>query len=437
MTRKLRFAAYPTLGEGLRFFAAAFDLRTRTDEGAAKRLDRAAREGDFDWQLFPELVNEVIRQPMRQQGDLEFGEFMVEFAHFLRDEYVRLLGRISVDALTRQQLMPLLIAHFFGIHVARFLRLAEVRFVQPPPELLLSPPLGLRDTRTRSSAIRSVLEAFLWAQGHSANDIPSAFHDGKSDPDREIRDLAANWLAGKQLPDMPKLLQFVLTAEQRAWFKTGDTYPTSRDLRRGLRIARALDYCEVRSPRRVDFRKIVLDHLMADNPVDIGMILSIAVIEQGARYGRLSEIGLRTHHALAFDESRNRGDIERAAALLVDFEEEAKRATAPWAADWMIVWCRARLAIWRENWQEGLDAYESAVRDALYRAGPQMKRLLHEAITVSALLRKRPAFKRFMHQAIALDLGPPILGRATIEAEEIESAAHVLKMRYLPEAPLP
>lgn len=63
---------YPTIGECLRFVVSAFDLRGRGDVAAQKRLDRLANDGDYGWTLFPEILDQMIRQPLAKCTDDEF-----------------------------------------------------------------------------------------------------------------------------------------------------------------------------------------------------------------------------------------------------------------------------------------------------------------------------------------------------------------------------
>ncbi|QQQ02177.1 hypothetical protein [Lysobacter enzymogenes] len=92
----------------LRFVIGALDLRARGEAADKKRLDRAAREGDFDAETFDELVVALVETSFVAEGDPEFGHFVADFIRCKRPHYAKLLGSVSADALTREQLMPLL-----------------------------------------------------------------------------------------------------------------------------------------------------------------------------------------------------------------------------------------------------------------------------------------------------------------------------------------
>lgn len=436
MSRKLEYAAYPTLGEALRFFIGAFDLRARGDRDKTKRLDRAAREGDFDIDLFEELIDSLVRKPMEDQDDLEFGKFLASFALQYKDWYLKMVDKLSVDALTRQQLMPILIQHIFPTGAAAFLRLAFENEFCPPPELLLADPLTLGDKPSRVNPISVSLETHLWAHRPPTDDVLEEFQPRKDDPDRRKRAAAQDWLSGQHVPDIPTLLEFVSAAANPRIFSQWKR-PTPEDLHRSLRIARALEYCLDNVPDRSGFATNVRLYLCSDTPgYDVGPIVHQAVKGESADW-EISEIGLLAHHALSFDEERDEVAIRNAKQLLTQFEEQAAKVQAPWAIDWMLRWCQARLAIWQSDWDAGLNFYQEAFKKALYRAGPQSRLLLREALAIAATMNRRTHVKQYVCHANVLGLWPGILRNAAITADDAPHLAYILKLCYLPYLPRP
>jgi hypothetical protein len=434
MNRNLEYAAYPTLGEALRFFIGAFDLRARGDMEKTTRLDRAAREGDFDIGLFDELIDSLVRKPMKDQGDVEFGEFLARFALDYKELYLKMVGKLSVDALTRQQLMPILVRHIFPPDAAAFLRRAFENGFSPPPEFLLADPLALGEKPSRVNPILVALETYLWAHRPPSDDVLEEFQPRKDDPDRRKRAAAQDWLSGQHVPDMSTLLEFVSAAANPRIFNQWKR-PTSKDLRRSLRVARALEYCLDNVPDRSGFATDVRTYLPPDMPgYDVGPIIYQAVKAKSTRW-QISEIGLLAHHALSFDEERDAEAIVSATALCKQFEQEAAKVQAPWAIDWMLRWCQARLAIWQGNWNEGLDLYQEAFKKALYRAGPQARLILREALAIAAVENRRPHVKQYVRHANVLGLWPGILRNADPTADDAPQLAKILKLRYFPYLP--
>lgn len=435
MNRNLDYAAYPTLGEALRFFIGAFDLRNRGEVRDTKRLDRAAREGDFDANLFDELIGSLVRKPMEDQGDAEFGELLASFAVQYKGWYLKMVGTVSVDALTREHLLPILVQHIFPPAAAAFLRRAFENGFGPSPELLLADPLPLTGKPARVNPILVALETYLWEHRLPIDDVLEAFQPRRNDPDRRKRAAAQDWLAGQHVPDMPTLLEFVSAAADSRIFKQWENRPTARDLHRSLRIARALTYCLDKAPDASSFATEVRAYLSPDTPgYDIGPLIYEAVKEQSESW-EISEIGLRTHDALGFDRERDEGAILVAKRLCARFEQQAAKVQAPWAIDWMLRWCQARLAIWQGNWDEGLVLYEEAFKKALYRAGRQSELLLREALAVAATMKRKTHVKQYVLHANVLGLWPGILKNADVKADDAPHLADILKLCYLPYLP--
>ena len=436
MTRTLEYAAYPTLGEMLRFVIGSLDLRARGGAAEKKRLDRMAREGDFDAEAFDELVIALVEFPFAEEGDPDFGKFVAEFIRRQRPHYAKLLGSVSADALTREQVLPLLVEGYATRVVADFLIEAHIEGFIPLPELLLAEPLSFGVKRLRVSPLRVVLEEYLWQKGQLEPDVLMALHRGSSTDTSRHRDKVRDWLDGVHVPDMSQLL--LAASDQTAVSGSHSSYERRRALRlkRALRVARALEYGLADLADARAFAAAVQRLLPEDAPVfDIGTLVHSAIVCQAQAWEGLSELGLNTFGRLAFDVPLTSADIEHAAELLPVFERRAAAAQAPWATEWMIRWCRARLAIWQERWEEGLALYDLAFRAALYRAGPGSGRLLREALAVAGLMRKKAHINRYVEQANALGLWPPVLRGVPITPNDGDLLSNILIRSYLPYLP--
>lgn len=436
MTRSLEYAAYPTLGEMLRFAIGALDLRARGEATEKKRLDRAAREGDFDAEAFEEFVVALVETPLAEEGDPQFGTFVADFIRKQRPLYAKLLGSVSADALTREQLMPLLIEGYVPRVVADLLIEARDAGFIPLPELLLAAPLSFGAQRLRGSPLRVVLEEYLWNKGQLQPDVLAALHRGSSAETVRQRDKVRDWLDGTHVPDMSQLLLVVSAETAESSDLTNSERRRAQRLKRALRVARALEYGLAHLADPNAFAAAVQRLLPEDAPVfDIGTVVYSAIVRQAQAWEGLSELGLNTFGRLAFDVPLATADIERGAELLPMFERQAAAAQAPWATDWMVRWCRARLAIWQGRWGEGLTLYDLAFRAALYRAGPESGRLLREALAVASLMRKKAHINRYVEQANALGLWPPVLKGIPITSNDGEILSKILIQSYLPYLP--
>ncbi|MBJ6981997.1 hypothetical protein [Luteimonas sp. MC1572] len=433
MTRKLAYAAYPTLGEALRFVIAAFDLRVRAEPGHVKRLDRMATVGDFDSELFNKLVEALVEKRLSDLGDPTLGVFLAEFIRGYRMNYAKLLGKVSADALERGQLMPLLIQGYFPRCVADFMLEASNAGFIPAPELLLAEPLAIGPGAPRVSPLRVVLEEHLWRQGASNPDVLAAFQR-TAEPGSREPDKARDWLSGKHVPDMGQLLLSVSRSLGKRSSSGGHDLPLY--LVRAIRIARALEYILAAVPPGVDFATEIRRLLPLGAPeFDFGTAVHGAIVQQATEWEQLSELGLGTFARLAFDHPWDESARTHATELLPLFEQRAASAAAPWATEWMVRWCRARLAIWQGRWEDGLEWYDQAFKAAVYRAGPESGRLLREALGIAATMKKKAAINRYVEQANALNLWPPVLRGMEITSDDGEFLSEILTRAYLPYLP--
>lgn len=436
MTRNLEYAAYPTLGEMLRFVIGALDLRARGEAADKKRLDRAAREGDFDAETFDELVVALVETSFAKEGDPEFGHFVADFIRCQRPHYAKLLGAVSVDALTREQLVPLLLEGYVPRVVADFLIKARDEGFIPLPELLLAEPLSFDANRLRVSPLRVVLEEYLWHKGKGEPDVFAALCQGRAAETDRQRDKVRDWRDGSHVPDMRQLLLAVSNQKTATGDLSNSERRRAQRLNRALRVARALEYGLARLEDPRAFAAAVQRLLPQDAPIfDIGALIQDEIVRQAQAWEGLSELGLNTFERLGFDVSLGSADIECAAELLLMFERQAAAAQAPWATEWMVRWCRARLAIWQGRWEEGLTLYDLAFRAALYRAGPASGRLLREALAVAGRMRKKAHINRYVEQSNALGLWPPALRGVPITTNDGELLSSILVTSYLPYLP--
>lgn len=408
MTRTIaedKKSPYPTIGECLRFVVGAFDLRGHGDAVARKRLDRLANEGDYNWALFPQILDQMIWQPLIKCADEEFASFTATRLAYIRDHYVSLLGNISLDALTRNEAMPALAGHYFIPIVSGFIQRSKAEFGGPDPILLLAPPMATADGKADNfNPIEAVLQWFLHSHTGTFERVPSQLYDDANDPGRIKRDLLSRHLRGKQIPDTAALLDIVNTVQSRPWFRLGG--PTPKLLGRWLFIARALVWAEDHIPPEQQLRSSLLRWTATDSPAefDIGTPLSTMVVAKGNQFPELRMAGGEAFLCTGTKQQRSAEELADAVEKVKEFRRAFERAGKPHFVHYMLYWCEARLSACEERLDDALASYEKAADLALYRSGDQTKRLLKEAVCVAAYLDKKATFKRLIGRSIALDL---------------------------------
>ena len=415
---------YPTVGECLRFVVNAFDLRVHGPEAARKRLDRLAKEGDYDWTLFPQLLDQMISLPLTKCTDEEFANFVAARVFYIRDSYIALLGTISLDALTRDEALPALTENFFLPMVSGFIHEAKSTFGGPDPILLLAPSMATANGKEdKFNPIEAVLQWFLHAHTGTFGDVRSSLFDRRNDPEGSRRDLLYRQLRGEQIPDTASLVEIVKTVQSRQWYRLDG--PKPQLLARWLFIARALVWSEEHTPPEQQLRSVLMRWTAPGSPAefDVGLPLSTIVVAKGNLYPQLKMAGGRAFLRTGAKQPRSAQQIFDAIEEVKEFRREFERAGRPQFALYMLHWCEARLSALEERLDDALVSYEQAADLALYRSGDETKRLLKEAVCIAAHLGKKATFKRLIGRSIALDLHKDQFGQSFDELPDMEEFA--------------
>ena len=389
-------------------------MRGHGDAAARKLLDRLANEGDYDWTLFPEILDQMIRQPLAKCTDEEFATFTATRLGHIRDNYISVIGKISLDALSRDEALPALAQHYFIPMASGFLQRNRATFGGPDLNLLLAPPMTTTDGKVDNfNQIEAVLHWFFHAHTGTFEQVPSQLYDDANDPDRIKRDLLSRHLRGKQIPDTAALRDVVKTIQSRRWY-THDG-PTPQLLSRWLFIARALIWAETHVSPTLNLRSALLSWAGPDvSPeFDVGIALSTLVIEKGNQFPELKVAGLLACHHIRTRQHLSAKQLTEAVEHVKEFRRAFERAGQPHFEIYMLYWCEARQAAWEGHRNEALRLYKLAADAALYRSGHEMKKLLLEAVLMAAECRRKVVYNQLMSRAAALHvftypLGGPI-----------------------------
>lgn len=376
---------YPRLGELYRVFAGALDTKARD-----RNVDRAAREGEYDWALPRTLLKTLITDPLSDASDHDFADLVTKFVGHLQNRYLQLVADVPLDALTRDDALPLLIEHYFAPEGAALLLGLRKAFDGPDLMVLLDP-------ERRPMAV--VVDCFETQIGR---DLAKAAFPESIGTDRQDRDLIARWVGGAQLPDLQSIKRFV-----RALSSHNDSINAKQiaNLRRWMIVTRTLTWLEERSP--VLFRRFMVRTLMLGLPdSDIRQRLSDANIKAGEE--RLSAL---TMPVLVLSEDLNRtrpkapGDMDRTLEKLEEIERLFDANDPEGHARYHLEWLRGRWHVLAGDFATALVHYEEAVKLANYRAGCNQKSIIEETLALAALVGSRkPLIKSLKHCAVAFGL---------------------------------
>ena len=299
---------FPRLGEIYRVLALALDTKNKNRD-----IDSLARKGDYDWSLLPTLCRELIAEPLERHTDADFAALVEQFVSYVHGSYIQLVATVSLDSLSREEVLPLLVENYFSAHACGLLLDIQKEF--GGPDLLV-----LLDAETNPLSV--VLD---WAGSANAdpnvNTLDKMVFPESTGADKTGREMLNRWRNGKQLPDIGNIKLFVKALKDKGF--------TQHDnLCRWLVVARALAWLEERSP--VPLRHVMRQHvLLGLQDFDIGALLSHAAFHAGQKRPALFMPALmlietlkRTTPKLAGDKARTKADLQALQRLVEQHDPE-------------------------------------------------------------------------------------------------------------------
>lgn len=373
---------YPRLGEIYRALAVAVDTKAGNRD-----VDRLAREGEFDWTLLPTLGDELVVRPLAKNVDPEFAKLVAQAIGHVHASYVKLVTAVPLDSLSRDEALLLLVEHYFSPHALGLIYCVKKGFGGPDLMKLFDPDLH---------PVTVVLE---WLDQGEARPLARVAFPDATTSDRAEFERVRKWAEGTNLPDRNSIVLF-----GAALSKAGGVQAEKiQNLRIWLIVARALAYLERNS--RHHFRGFMRRHLLLGMPdIDVGCILSKAVIESGHRYSSLTMPALLLYENLKRTTRKHEGEQAKTRSDLDEFERMTTRLDPEGRTRFHVEWLRGRWHALSGDFDAALTHYERAAELANYRAGDQQKQIIEETLVLAAHLRKGPVLKRLKHRAVAFGL---------------------------------
>jgi hypothetical protein len=389
---------YPRLGEIYRAAAVAVDTKAGNRD-----VDRLAREGEFDWSLLPTLGDELLVEPLAKSVDPEFAEMVAQSVAYVHASYVHFVSTVPLDSLDRKEALPLLVEHYFAPHALGLVFGVKKEFGGPDLMKLFDPDL------------RPVSVVLEWLDQGEAQPLARVAFPEATTADRAEFEMVRKWADGTNLPDRQSIVRF-----GNALAKAGGVRADKvQNLRIWLIVARALVHLEKESP--LPFRGFMRRNLLLGMPdIDIGRILSTAVIESGRRYSELTLPVLTLYENLKRTTGKEAGDQEKTKAGLDEYERAAARLEPEGRTRFHTEWLRGRWHALSGDFETALAFYERAAELANYRAGDQQRRIVEEALVLAAYLGRKPVLKRLKHRAVAFGLFVEPLAGNVVEDWEVE-----------------
>jgi len=342
MTTKLKVATppYPRLGEIYNALAQAFDTKSKNRD-----VERLAREGDFDWFLLSGLREDLILAPLRRYVEDEaFIDKLDKFIQHVHASYLRIVSSISLDSMSRNEALPILIKHYFAHHAIGFFESIWTREA-PSAVAFLNP---------ENYSLEVVLN---WADPRGSHFLAKAAFPETSDVALDNREKVTRWADGTQLPDVTSLKLFVDSLAKNG---SDEHKAKAPGILKWLVLARALTWFE-RKANPIHLKQTLIWHASQGNREwDIGKTLSMAAINFGKKREALLEPFGKLMCCLSRTEPKADGVRIEAENALADFAQQLRTHDPEGLVYYALEWFRGRWHVLSGEYEEALKSYQLA-----------------------------------------------------------------------------
>ncbi len=390
---------YPRIGELYRAVAGALDTKAQN-----RKVDRLAREGEFDWSLLSELSDELINAPLGKYIDADFGSFMRNHLDHACHEYLGLVSAVPLDSLNRAEAMPLLVEHYFSPLGAMLIYEFKKEF---------GGPNLMRFLDADEHPIRVVVK---WFEDESQISIAKQAFPQSTDTDKSYRETFHRWINGTQIPD---LLSIKLLSDKLLEKVSSEKKNAVLNMCRWMLLARALLWLE--SKPSIPFRNFMRRYLLLGMPaIDTGQILFRAMHDAGTRYEPLKLPAGSLYEKLNRTTEKSLGERHKTKAELDDLVALTEELDFDGRTHFLIEWLHGRWHALSGMFEEAMACYERAVDLGNYRAGANQKEIVKEALAIAAHIKRKTALNRLKHLAVAFQLFEEPSDSDVIQDWEIE-----------------
>jgi ankyrin repeat protein/uncharacterized protein YihD (DUF1040 family) len=363
---------YPHVGEIVHFIVHAFGLFGRGDD-LRKRLNRFAKEKDFNIAEANTLIDEVLLKPLRKI-DSALATNIQAWLTKLLDDYKTIILTVPTNMAVRTTIIKILIDELFVPSTLVFLK-------KLPDSALIEKWFETGDT----IAVKEVLSWWMQTNGVSEKELIDTLCRDYENDDESIRRLLQRWKQGNGLPEISSLLKFkhlnglvswLLLA--RAWQYTTQVFAeTFGDKELFIRLVHNL-YQKKREGFDPDCVRVRLE------PLDKHFLNNC----------------LAPVFEISLDEEKTVGDEIRAQAALKNFEQNE---LSPYFR-----------YFYEEGWgdyyalcadyEQALKHYQKAFEHGAYRAGEFLPDILRKLLMLAAFLGKKNIINQHYRWASVMGL---------------------------------
>ena len=348
---------FPTFGEVIRQIFLAFDIKFSN-----KELDEAALNKFADARLIGKLIKENINDNEVKYINLRMAKFLSVATQLVIDGYLKCVAIASVDGLTRQQVMPLLMKEVFPFFSCKLMR------------NLLDVIGGPSVNQLVSGDLKAVEVVVLWLEEHVEQWQPYL-----SGLDKLDKDKIASWKNGNNLPSLISINQLCgepLSIEDWSQIKSL------------LMLARAIDYASQSSYGLM--LKASTRDVAWSVKVDVTFEEDVFALQQQL-HGKMEPVLHKIAQIQQGLKPSGRREIDQKETyhhLLKQVREFLHETNTFGLTGYWVDWHEARWNLYSGNLIEACDFYEKAFDGCLYSSGDGQKEMIFEALVVASNLLK-------------------------------------------------
>ena len=394
---------YPRLGEIVHFIIHAFGLFGRGDafglfgrgDALSKRLNRFAKEKDFNIVTANECINEALLQPLRKI-DINFANDVEKWLTKLLDDYKTIILQVQTDILSRSYVMNVLLTTLFVPSTLVFLK-----------NLPNSPNIKKWFHSSDTVAIKEVLLYWMKINEVSEDKLINALCNYSEKDEDSVRKLLQRWKNDKTLPKISSLLDIKnIHLEGKK----------TNNLVIWLLLARAWQYTlqevtkkkEFNNFDKLQFHEFVnkfyqkkLDGFIVD-PMLVKFAFNL-YMDNLAKVSNDREY-LWNHLTpvlkIELQNKKDIGDEIKAQVALKKFEQNKLYPYYKYVSEYRWGHYYALCA----DYKKALEHYKKAFEHGAYRAGPHLLGILRNVILLSVYLDKTNIIKKYYGWACVLGL---------------------------------
>lgn len=355
----MSITVYPTLSEILRSLLVSLDIKNYSINGVvfAKEIDNLVAKNIYDPREFVELFEGSFGAILKELLGENKGQIFVDYTrHFFMD-YIQIASYCSVEGLTRQIIMPILIKGIGRKHILNLL-FNMSKIIKGPNEQEL-----------RVTQVSFVPTVLRWFKGHDE----VAWNNFYQELDESSKDRIQAWQSEGELP----------TVQQLKLLKHKD-YIYEYELFVWLLVARATDYY-MRSYNLTAQNK---EDLMLELPKDIFLYTkkNISYLKRNTQkfpLDLLEECFDKLDPKIDKTEI-NKEDIRDNLEYLKYFFIQEDIVNWSYIFDFYL----ARWHVYNGDLEEALLFYKQSFKAGLFCSGKKLEDLIYEALIIAVTVEK-------------------------------------------------